>query len=129
VLRNSDNPNYADPEFIKRRRESISEIKSIARNEGKAAYIYKDRTYIFARINNPDPSIASFAEQDGTDHAFLLNGKLVHSIDEINKRFTSNDVIKLGLISKEESIKRFNVNDAIISIETFDNNLITKIDG
>jgi hypothetical protein len=113
-------------EFLNQRRNVISEIKAIARKEGKAAYIYKGRTYVFARINNPDPTIATFAEQDGTNHVFLLNGELVTSIDEINKHFTRNDVIKLGLMSKEESIKRFNVNDAIVSIETFDNNLITK---
>jgi TonB-dependent SusC/RagA subfamily outer membrane receptor len=123
---NTSNWNYYDPDFIKQRREAISEIKATARKEGKAAYIYKGRTYIFARINNRNPTIASFAEQDGTNHVFLLNGELVTSIDEINKRFTRNDVIKLGLISKEESNKRFNVNDAIVSIETFDNNLITK---
>ena len=129
LLKNYENPstwNSDDPAFQKWWHQNISEIKAIAWKEGKAAYEYRGRTYIFGQINNPDPSIASFAEQDGTDHAFLLNGKLVHSIDEINKRFTRNDVIKLGLISKEESIKRFNVNDAIISIETFDNNLITK---
>jgi TonB-dependent SusC/RagA subfamily outer membrane receptor len=118
--------NYYDPDFIKQRREAISEIKATARREGKAAYVYKGRTYVFARINNPDPTIASFAEQDGTTHAFLLNGELVPSIDEINKQFTRNDVIKLGLISKEESIKRFSINDAIVSIETFNDNLLTK---
>jgi TonB-dependent SusC/RagA subfamily outer membrane receptor len=129
AIKDYDNPfnwDYHDPEFINWRRQAISEIKASARKEGKAAYIYKGRTYIFGRINNPDPTIASFAEQDGTNHAFLLNDELVTSIDEINKRFTRNDIIKLGLISKEESVKRFNLNDIVVSIETLDNKLITK---
>jgi hypothetical protein len=115
-----------DPVSLASRQQAISEIKAIAKNEGKAAYIYKGRTYIFARINNPDPTIATFAEQDGTNHFFLLNGELVHSIDEINKRFSRNDVVKLSLISKQESLKRFNIKDLIVSIETYDINAITK---
>jgi hypothetical protein len=123
---NSNLKNYNDPSFNDLRQKAISEVKALARNEGKAAYIYKGRTYVFARINDPDPDIASFTELDGTDHVFLLNGKLVKSVDEINRSYSRDDVKALGLISPDESLRRFNINDAIVSIETFNKQFITK---
>jgi hypothetical protein len=44
----------------------------------------------------------------------------VNSIDEINKRYTRNDIVKLGLIFPDEAKKRFNVNEGVVTIETAD---------
>jgi len=123
---NSNSKNYGSPSLNDLRQKAISEVIAMAREEGKAAYIYKGRSYVFGKIDNPDPHINTFTEQDGTNHTFLLNGELIRSIDEINKHFTRNDIKKLGLIFKDEALKRFNINEAIVSIETFDKELISK---
>lgn len=117
--------NVDDPEFKRKWREMILEIKAIAWKEGKAAYVYKGRTYVFGRITNPDPTIASFTEQNGTDHVFLLNDDLINSVDELNSLIKRSDVKKLGFIKPEEALKRFNRKDAIVFIETPDE-IITK---
>ena len=119
-------PNFNDPEFKRKWHEMISEVKAIAWKEGKAAYEYKGRTYVFGKIKNPDPSIAAFTEQNGTGHVFLLNGELITSIDELNKLITRNDVKKFGFISQEEALKRFNRNDAIVFVETYDSYITKK---
>jgi hypothetical protein len=118
--------NFNDPEFKRKWREMISEIKAIAWKEGKAAYEYKGRTYVFGKIKNPDPGVAAFTEQNGTGHVFLLNGELINSIDELNKLITRNDVKKFGFISQEEALKRFNRKDAIVFVETYDSYLTKK---
>jgi len=117
--------NFDDPEFKRKWREMISEIKAIAWKEGKAAYIYKGRTYVFGRIVNPDPTVASFTEQNGTDHVFLLDGDLIKSVDELNKLIKRSDVKKFGFINREEASNRFNRNEAIVFIETT-SEIITK---
>lgn len=117
--------NFNDPEFKKKWREMISEIKAIAWKEGKAAYTYKGRTYVFGRIINPDPTVASFTEQNGTDHVFLLDGDLINSVDDLNKLIKRSDVKKIGFMKQEEALSRFNRKDAIVFIET-SNEVITK---
>ena len=117
--------NFNDPEFKRKWREMISEIKAIAWKEGKAAYVYKGRTYVFGRIINPDPTVASFTEQNGTDHVFLLDGELIKSVDELNKLIKRSDVKKFGFIDREEALNRFNRKDAIVFIETT-SEIITK---
>jgi hypothetical protein len=117
--------NFNDPEFKRKWREMILEIKAIAWKEGKAAYIYKGRTYVFGRINNPDSTVASFTEQNGTDHVFLLNDELITSVDELNKRIKRSDVKRFGFIKPEEALNRFNRKDAVVFIET-SNEIITR---
>jgi hypothetical protein len=117
--------NFNDPEFKRKWREMILEIKAIAWKEGKAAYIYKGRTYVFGRIINPDSTVASFTEQNGTDHVFLLNDELVTSVDELNKRIKRSDVKRFGFIKPEEALNRFNRKDAVVFIET-SNEIITR---
>ena len=128
VSSNSFDPssiNFNDPEFKRKWREMILEIKAIAWKQGKAAYVYKGRTYVFGRIVNPDSTVASFTEQNGTNHVFLLNGELINSVDELNQLIKRSDVKKFGFISREEALKRFNRNDAIAFIET-DPDAITR---
>ena len=117
--------NFNDPEFKRKWREMIFEIKAIAWKEGKAAYIYKGRTYVFGRIINPDSTVASFTEQNGTDHVFLLNDELITSVDELNKLIKRSDVKRFGFIKPEEALNRFNRKDAIVFIET-SNEIVTK---
>ena len=117
--------NFNDQEFKRKWREMILEIKSIAWKEGKAAYIYKGRTYVFGRIINPDSTVASFTEQNGTDHVFLLNDELVTSVDELNKLIKRSDVKRFGFIKPEEALNRFNRKDPIVFIET-SNEIITR---
>jgi hypothetical protein len=118
--------NFNDPEFKRKWHDMIAEIKAIAWKEGKAAYEYKGRTYVFGKIKNPDPNVAAFTEQNGIGHVFLLNGELVTSIDGLNKLITRSDVKKFGFISHEEASKRFNRDDAIVFIETYDSYLTKK---
>jgi hypothetical protein len=118
--------NFNDPEFKEKWQKMISDIKAIAWKEGKAAYEYQGRTYVFGKIKNPDPTVASFTEQNGTGHVFLLNGELVTSIDKLNGLITRSDVKKFGFISQEEARKKFNRDDAIVSIETYDSYLTKK---
>lgn len=110
--------NFNDAEFKRKWQEMIAEIKAIAWKEGKAAYVYKGRTYVFGKIVNTDPTVASFTEQNGTDHVFLLDDELVNSVTELNKLIKRSDVKKFGFIKKEEALKRFNRNSAIVFIET-----------
>ena len=117
--------NFDDPEFKRKWRDMISEIKAIALKEGKAAYVYKGRTYVFGEVKNADPGVASFTEQNGTDHVFLLNDELINSVDELNKLIKRSDVKRFGFINREEALKRFNRNDAIVFIETI-SEVITK---
>jgi hypothetical protein len=117
--------NFNDPEFKRKWREMILEIKAIAWKEGKAAYTYKGRTYVFGRIINPDSTVASFTEQNGTDHVFLLNDELVTSVDELNKLIKRSDVKRFGFIKPEEALNRFNRKDPIVFIETSDE-IITR---
>jgi len=119
------NGDYNDPDLGKKWHEMISEIKAIGWKEGKAAYEYRGRTYVFGQIKNPDPTVAAFTEQNGTGHVFLLNGKLIKSVIDLNALITRNDVKKFGFISQEEMLKRFNRNDATVFIET-SNEPITK---
>ncbi|MCB9056024.1 MAG: hypothetical protein H6549_09185 [Chitinophagales bacterium] len=93
----------------------------MARKEGKAAYIYKGRTYIFAKIDNPNPRINTYTELTGVNNSFILNGKLVHSIKDINKKFKREDIKSLSFISKEDLKKKYGIEigtNSIANIET-----------
>ena len=110
-------PNLKDPVDIAARLQDISDIKSIARKEGKPAYLFKGRTYIFAKEKDPDPLVATFTEQDGMEHHFLLDGVLVNSIDAVNK-YERYEVQDLGIIFADEAQHRFNLNEAVVTIQT-----------
>jgi beta-lactamase regulating signal transducer with metallopeptidase domain len=110
---NAANWNYNDPSFRDWRQKAISEIKAIARNEEKAAYIYKGRTYIFA--NN---EATNFTEMDGTNHPLMLNGKLVSTVDKMNSLVKRQDVKEVGFISKEDALRMYNIDDYIATVTT-----------
>jgi beta-lactamase regulating signal transducer with metallopeptidase domain len=116
---NPSDLSFDDPEFKKQWRKNVSDIKAIAWREGKAAYEYKGRTYVFGQIKNSDSTVASFTEQNGVHHTFLLNGQLVKSVEDLNKLITRNDVINFGFIDETEAMKRFNREETIVFIETF----------
>ncbi|TMI93006.1 MAG: hypothetical protein E6H06_12685 [Bacteroidetes bacterium] len=120
------NGDYNDPVFRKKWRDMISEIKAIAWKEGKAAYEYRGRTYVFGQIKNPDPTVAAFTEQNGTGHVFELDGELIKSVDELNRLIKRKDVKKFGFIDQEAALKRFKVNEPIVFIETGENDITKK---
>lgn len=103
------NLNPGDPDFFSRRQAAITEVINKAREEGKAAYVHKGRTYIFGRIDNPNKNINTYIEMDGTNHVFILNGKPVSSVDEINNRYRREQIRHLSLISKEEARSKYNI--------------------
>lgn len=109
-----------DPDFSRKWREMIAEVKAMAWKEGKAGYVHKGRTYVFGRIVNPDSTVASFTEQNGTNHVFLLNDELINSIDELNNLIKRSDVKRFGFIKPEEAWNRFNRKDPVVFIETYD---------
>ena len=128
VSSNSFDPSamkFEDPEFQRKWREMIAEVKAMAWKEGKAAYVYKGRTYVFGRIINPDPTVASFTEQNGTDHVFLLNNELINSVDDLNALIKRSDVKSIGFMKPEEALSRFNRKNAVVFIATYDE-AITK---
>ena len=123
IIKDYGNPanwDYQDTAFMNWRRNAINEIIAIARVEGKAAYFYKGRTYVFGRIINSDSTVASFTEQNGTDHVFLLNDELINSVDELNTLIKRSDVKRFGFMKQEEALNRFNRKDAVVFIETYD---------
>ncbi len=109
-----------DPDFRRKWREMILEVKAMAWKEGKAGYVYRGRTYVFGRIINPDSTVASFTEQNGTDHVFLLNDELVNSVDELNTLIKRSDVKRFGFMKPEEALNRYNRKDPVVFIETYD---------
>jgi len=128
VSSNSFDPsilNFNDPEFKRQWQEMIREVKAMAWKEGKAGYEYKGRTYVFGRIINTDSTVASFTEQNGTNHVFLLNDELINSVDELNTLIKRSDVRRFGFMKPEEALNRFNRKDPVVFIETYDEG-ITK---
>jgi len=115
-----------DSEFRKRWHQNIAEIKAIAWREGKAAYEYKGRTYVFGKIRNADSTMAAFTEQNGINHVFLLNGCLVKSVEELNTLIVRNDVNRFGVIDEAEAMQRFNRKEPIVFIESATSHLVTK---
>jgi len=109
---------FNDPEFKRKWRQMIDEVKALAWKEGKAAYEYKGRTYVFGQIKSDDPKIAGFTEQNGIGHVFVLNGELVNSAEELNRLIKRKDVMKFGFIKPEEALKKYNRNEVIAYVET-----------
>jgi hypothetical protein len=114
-----------DPEFKKKWRQMVEEVKALAWKEGKAAYEYRGRTYVFGQIKSDDPKIAGFTEQNGIGHVFVLNGELVSSAEELNRLIKRKDVIKFGFIKPEEALQKYDRNELIAYVET-EASLITK---
>jgi hypothetical protein len=120
---NTANWDRNDPEYMKWRDEAIREVMRLARAEGKAAYYYKGRTYVFAKIDeSKSANVNSYFEDDGVTKQFILNGKLIHSIDEINSRYRRNDIKSIKLVFPNEAKQKYDVDGSILEIETFDYN-------
>jgi TonB-dependent SusC/RagA subfamily outer membrane receptor len=119
---NPSNWDYNDPDFLAWRQNAITEIIQIARKEGRAAYTYKGRTYIFAKITDPNPRINTYTELDGLNHQFILNGSLINSLEEINKRYKREDIKKLYFSKRSEIKEKYEIDisqDVITEIETY----------
>lgn len=117
---NPSNWDRNDTAFMNWRRQAINEIKAKARIEGKAAYFYKGRTYVFVRIDESKPANTdSFFESDGLVKLFALNGKLIHSIEEINICYQRKDIKSMKFAFREEAKKKYDIPDTILEIETF----------
>jgi hypothetical protein len=118
---NPANWDINDEAYRKWRQDAISEVIALARKEGKAAYYYKGRTYVFAKIDDSKPeNVNTFYENDGFTRQFILNGKLIHSIDEINSRYRRENIKSIKLVFPNEAKQKYNADGSILEIETFD---------
>src|SRR6185369_17733707 len=88
---------------------------------------YKGRTYIFAHIDYTKPSnVNSYFEADGIVKQFVLNGRLVHSIYEINSQYRRKDIRSINLLFSDQAKEKYSIDGSILEIETFDYKTITK---
>jgi beta-lactamase regulating signal transducer with metallopeptidase domain len=118
-----------NPEFLKWRQLAIKEVIDLARKEGKAAYFYKGRTYVFAHIDPSKPeNVNTYFESDGLIKQFVLNGRIIHSIDEINSRYLRKDIREIHLVFPNKAMEKYNVDSSILEIETYDYKVVTKAD-
>lgn len=109
------------PEQRAERQQGIREVIAIARKEGKAAYTFKGRTYIFARIDHSQPENVNtyFECDDIRDIYIVLDGIGIKSIDEINAKYVRNDIKKMRLVYQPEASTKYSTDRYVVEIETY----------